>query len=173
MKEKVLSLAKAGFKRYSWAAAVLLAGVLLLATGSSCNGGRKDIEGTKNVELEEFDLDEFEDSLCGRLSEISGVGRVSLMLSLEETEEAVYAVNVRRTDGGSQSYESDLAVISDRSYGEAPVTLKRRLPSFRGAVVLCDGADDAKVRLAVTTAVSTVCGIGSDKVTVLKMDTGT
>ncbi|MFQ7243101.1 MAG: hypothetical protein ACLRO1_11965, partial [Agathobaculum sp.] len=64
---------------------------------------------------------------------------------------------------------SDLTVIADGSRGEKPVTVKSLLPTFRGAVVLCDGADNAQVRLAVTQAVSTVCGIGSDKVTVLKM----
>ncbi|MFR4414339.1 MAG: hypothetical protein ACLT4C_03190 [Butyricicoccus sp.] len=52
-------------------------------------------------------------------------------------------------------------------------TVKRVLPVFRGAVVLCDGADDASVRLSVTQAVSTVCGIGADKVTVLKMQSDT
>ena len=53
------------------------------------------------------------------------------------------------------------------------MTVKRVLPVFRGAVVLCDGADDASVRLSVTQAVSTVCGIGADKVTVLKMKSDT
>ena len=97
------------------------------------------------------------------------------MLSLDQTEEAVYAVNTRRTDSeaGGQSYESDLTVVSDGSYGETPVTVKNLLPTFRGAVVLCDGADNAEVRLAVTQAVTTVCGIGADKVTVLKMAAGT
>lgn len=53
------------------------------------------------------------------------------------------------------------------------MTVKHVLPVFRGAVVLCDGADDASVRLSVTQAVSTVCGIGADKVTVLKMQSDT
>ncbi len=179
MKEKGLSIAKnaAGrvapvLRRYSWTLAVLLAGVLLLASGSSCSGGQEPKGETESV-VKGFDLDDFEEKLCGKLEAIKGVGRVSLMLSLDETEEAVYAVNVRRTEGGAQSYESDLAVLSDGSYGEEPVTLKRLQPSFRGAVVLCDGADDVQVRLAVTNAVSTVCGIGSDKVTVLKMAAGT
>ena len=105
---------------------------------------------------------------------IEGVGRVELMLSLDQTEEAVYAVNTRQTAGGgdSRSYESDLTVVSDGSYGETPVTVKNLLPTFRGAVVLCDGADDAGVRLAVTQAVGTVCGLGADKITVLKMASG-
>ena len=55
--------------------------------------------------------------------------------------------------------ESDVAVISSSGYGETPVTVKNVLPTFRGAIVLCDGAEDAAVRLAVTQAVETVCGL--------------
>ena len=124
-----------------------------------------------SAEPSAFDLAAFEQALCDKLAAVDGVGRVELMLSLEESGEAVYAVNTRQTTGmdSSQSYESDLTILSDGSYGEKPVTVKNLLPTFRGAVVLCDGADNAQVRLAVTQAVSTVCGIGSDKVTVLKM----
>lgn len=149
---------------------VLLAGVLLLASG-----GRGAQETAASADVTEggaaFDLAAFEQTLCDKLAAVDGVGRVQLMLSLEQSGEAVYAVNTRQTTGmdSSQSYESDLTILSDGSYGEKPVTVKNLLPTFRGAVVLCDGADNAQVRLAVTQAVSTVCGIGTDKVTVLKM----
>lgn len=180
LKEKGMTLAQAAagrvmplLQRYSAALVILLAGMLLLASGGGCERTRTEpAEGERPV-TDGFDLSAFEQQLVDQLAAMEGVGRVSLMLSLEETEEAVYAVNVRRTEGGAQSYESDLAVLSDRSYGETPVAVKNRLPSFRGAVVLCDGADNVMVRLAITNAVSTVCGIGSDKVTVLKMAAGT
>ena len=149
---------------------VLLAGVLLLASGG--HGGKEEaVASDTSAEPSAFDLAAFEQTLCDKLAAVDGVGRVELMLSLEESGEAVYAVNTRQTTGmdSSQSYESDLTILSDGSYGEKPVTVKNLLPTFRGAVVLCDGADNAQVRLAVTQAVSTVCGIGSDKVTVLKM----
>ena len=149
---------------------VLLAGVLLLASGG--RGAKEEaVASDTSAEPSALDLAAFEQALCDKLAAVDGVGRVELMLSLEESGEAVYAVNTRQTTGvdSSQSYESDLTILSDGSYGEKPVTVKNLLPTFRGAVVLCDGADNAQVRLAVTQAVSTVCGIGSDKVTVLKM----
>ena len=157
---------------------VLLAGVLLLASGGWPGSERRDpVQETAPASADEegFSLSAFEENLNQKLAAIEGVGRVGLMLSLDQTEEAVYAVNTRRTDSeaGGQSYESDLTVVSDGSYGETPVTVKNLLPTFRGAVVLCDGADNAEVRLAVTQAVTTVCGIGADKVTVLKMAAGT
>lgn len=161
------------WKKYRAVLAVLLAGVLLLASG---HGGNESAQTASagTAASQEFDLNGFQQELQAQLTAIDGAGRVALMLSLDQTEEAVYAVNTRQTSGSdSRSLESDVSVVSNGSYGETPVTVKSVLPVFRGAVVLCDGADDASVRLAVTQAVGTVCGIGADKVTVLKMASGT
>lgn len=96
------------------------------------------------------------------------------MLTLEASEEAVYASNTRESAGGGQggSREQSITVVSDSGYGQRPVTVKEIFPTFRGAVVLCEGADNIHVRCAVVEAVSTLCGIGSDKVAVLKMQPG-
>ena len=170
MRQKYLPVVK----KYRAALIVLLAGVLLLVSGGG--GGKTAAKAAAAAETgaQDFALADFEENLRARLASIEGVGRVELMLSLDQTEEAVYAVNTRQTAGGgdSRSYESDLTVVSDGSYGETPVTVKNLLPTFRGAVVLCDGADDVGVRLAVTQAVGTVCGLGADKITVLKMASG-
>lgn len=166
VQEKIVPLAV----KYRAVLIVLLAGVLLLASGG--RGAKEEtVSPDVSTQPSSFDLTAFEQNLCDKLAAVDGVGRVELMLSLEQSGEAVYAVNTRQTTGmdSSESFESDLTVLSDGSYGEKPVTVKNLLPTFRGAVVLCDGADDAQVRLAVTQAVSTVCGIGADKVTVLKM----
>ena len=165
VRERILPV----LKKYRAVLAVLLAGVLLLASGHSGNTASAD-----STVSQSFDLNDFQQELQARLAAISGAGRVELMLSLDQTEESVYAVNTRQTSGSdSRSRESDVSVVSNGSCGETPVTVKRVLPVFRGAVVLCDGADDASVRLSVTQAVSTVCGIGADKVTVLKMQSDT
>ena len=161
-------------KKYRAALIVLLAGVLLLTSGHSGNTEQVQTASTDTTVSQSFDLNVFQQELETRLSGISGAGRVELMLSLDQTEESVYAVNTSQTSGSdSRSLESDVSVVSNGSYGETPVTVKHVLPVFRGAVVLCDGADDASVRLSVTQAVSTVCGIGADKVTVLKMKSDT
>lgn len=53
---------------------------------------------------------------------------------------------------------------SIRGVGAAEVLL-----SDCGAVVVCAGADDPRVRLDVTNAVAAYTGLGSDKITVMKM----
>lgn len=45
------------------------------------------------------------------------------------------------------------------------------LCSETGVAVVCEGAESAKVRLAVTQAVTSYTGCGSDRITVLKMKT--
>ena len=119
--QKVVPLAV----KYRAVLIVLLAGVLLLASG-----GRSVQETAASADVTEgetaFDLAAFEQTLCDKLAAVDGVGRVQLMLSLEQSGEAVYAVNTRQTTGmdSSQSYESDLTILSDGSYGEKPVTVK-------------------------------------------------
>ena len=80
---------------------VLLAGVLLLASAGWPGSGRRDpVQETAPAAADEegFSLSAFEENLNQKLAAIEGVGRVGLMLSLDQTEEAVYAVNTRRTD---------------------------------------------------------------------------
>ena len=104
-------------KKYRAALIVLLAGVLLLVSG-----GREEKTDAAQTQTgaDSFSLSDFETQLCRRLSAIDGAGRVELMLSLEQTGEAVYAVNTRETGGAASSRESDVAVISSSGYGETP-----------------------------------------------------
>ncbi len=48
----------------------------------------------------------------------------------------------------------------------------RVIVSENGAVIVCDGAGNASVRLDVLRAVTTYTGFGSDRITVLKMADG-
>lgn len=161
-------------KKYKAVLIVLLTGVLMLASGGwmqKDEAENKETAQATPVSQEGFDLASFQGELETQLSGIKGVGRVSLMLSLDQTEEAVYAVDYKESQTGadSHSYESGLTIVSSGSSVQEPVSIKRIYPVFRGAVVLCDGADNTEVQYAVTRAVSTICGIGTDKVSVLKM----
>lgn len=170
-KEEMQALAKraqATLLKYRYVVIVLLAGILLL-----CMGGRETKPQPECSQEGQavFDLETFEQDAAARLSRIDGVGKLELMLTLESTGEAVYASDTRESANGTQSTsrERSVTVVSESGYGQRPVTVKELYPTFRGAVVLCEGADNVQVRCAVVEAVSTMCGIGADKVAVLKM----
>lgn len=163
-------------KRYRAPILVLFVGVLLLVFTSTPQNKpqpeRDEMDnGTAQVAKGTFDLGEFETKLAESLSQIEGVGRVTLTLTMKSTEESVYAINIRQSqqNADASSYESELSIVSGSGYAQQPVLVKNLYPTFRGALVLCDGAGSDTVKLAITQAISATCGIGADKVSVLKM----
>lgn len=159
------------WKKYRYFLLVILAGVFLMLL-TLPQETKQEEEETKT---QEFQLDEFEQQICSSLSAIDGVGRIEVMLSLEAGEESIYASDVTQSsqssgeNANSENYQSTMSILSDGSYGERPVLVKSNYPTFRGAVIICDGADDSRVRLELTEALSSLCGISSDHISVLKM----
>ena len=106
------------------------------------------------------------------LARIEGAGELHLMLTLESDGERTLAEDTEETLGGSQdapeSQSRRETVILSVSGGEAVVVTRRESPVYRGALVVCQGADRAEVKLAVTQAVAALTGLGADRITVVK-----
>ena len=100
------------------------------------------------------------------LSQIEGVGRVELMLTEAASEETFYQTDVRVS---GETREETTVFSSGQSSQKTPVITKTEPAPYLGAVVVCDGADSALVRLRVIQAVSALTGLGSDKISVIKM----
>ena len=82
----------------------------------------------------------------------------------------VYQTNddVSVSDGNSTTQISTVLITgADRE--EYGLVRQVNPPVYKGAVVVCQGADDPKVQLAIVDAVSTVTGLGADRISVLKM----
>ena len=69
------------------------------------------------------------------------------------------------SSGVASETEARLEYVLSRIEGAGNVDA---LCTENGAAVVCDGADNAQVRLAIVRAVSDCTGLGSDKITVLK-----
>ena len=147
--------------KYVWI--ILLIGLLMMMTG----GDEKKEERTENGLDAAFSVQDFEQRLSDCLEKIDGIGKIELMLSLDSSERTEYASDIRRT--ATESYESEVSTVSNGNYGEQPVKVTTICPEFRGAVVICEGADDDRVRLAVTEAVGALCDLGADRIVVIKM----
>lgn len=68
--------------------------------------------------------------------------------------------------GGNDSAATSLETVLGDTAGVGRV---RVIVSEKGAVIVCDGAANASVRLDVLHAVASYTGFGADRVTVLKM----
>lgn len=93
---------------------------------------------------------------------VSGAGRVEVLLTLLQGEQTFY-----QTDGAADRRSTVL--ITGQSREESGLVSRVDAPKYRGAVVVCQGADNAGVRLAIVQAVAAVTGLSTEKITVLKM----
>lgn len=153
---------------------ILLAVGLILLLFTSGND-KKTVETNIATGLTEtgFSVDKLENRLADALSSIQGAGKVQVVLTVKSSTEQVVAEDrdssERITADGSDTENSVKTVLIDSGSSESPVTLKYIYPEFQGALIIAQGADDASVRLALTEAVSSLTDIGSDRITVTKM----
>ena len=149
-------------KKYGIAIIVLLAGILLLAFPSGEDEKQITAPAPQEVSLQE--------SLEDILREISGAGNVSVLLTQAVGEETIYQTddNLSEEEGRNTS-RRETVLISGTGREETGLIRKVKAPTYLGAVVVCQGADNAAVRLAVVEAVRSATGLTTDRISVLKM----
>lgn len=159
--------AKKTWDKYKYVALVALAGaVLLLWPEGGGSSGPAAASDSGQQTLEERDLEaEMEDIL----SKISGVGQVQVLLTADSDGGRLLAEDTEESwqDSALASRSSETVVVDD-GQGETPVVKRTWYPTYRGALVVCQGGDQAAVRLAVTEAVTALTGLTADRVTVAK-----
>ena len=154
--------------KYKFVALVVLTGAVLLpwpsgkqtASGSSSDAmpaKAQDVQG----EMEEI------------LSKISGVGQVQVMLTVDTDGTRQLAQDTELSYSGSTAAPEDYsrrseAVVVDNGDGDQTVVIQTQYPTYRGALVVCQGGDRAEVKLAVTEAVAALTGLSADRITVAK-----
>ncbi len=158
-------------QKYKYIAVVIAVGLFLLVLPQ----GEKKAE-EKDGSIVEFELKSFEKRIEECLFECNGVGRCKVILSVESGPENVYEKDSRKSARENESgvmleSDSDIkpSIVSEGSGRESPLVVKEIYPEFRGAVVICDGADRVDVQSSVVASVSALTGLGSDKISIIKM----
>ncbi|MGE4353501.1 MAG: stage III sporulation protein AG [Oscillospiraceae bacterium] len=139
---------------------IFLVGMVLLmlpSGGESTEPASTQVE--EDIAVPKFSLEAEEERLESVLKSISGVGDARVLLSLRSTATR----NLADSSG-------EAIVVSTGSGKQQVVESGFEYPSYLGAVVVCQGADDAYVRLSVTDAVAAFTGLGTGDIQVLKMD---
>ena len=166
-KEKLISYVK----KYKYVALVVLVGVVLMLLPSG-KGEQQDTVEPVNVS-EGYSLAETERRMEQVLGRIRGVGQVQVMLTEDADGEKQLAQDTKLSYSGSTKAPEDYSrssevVLADSSGEDTVVVTRQQYPTYRGALVVCQGGDRADVKLAVTEAVSALTGLSSDRVTVAK-----
>ena len=155
-------------KKYKYVVLVLLIGIGLLMIPSKKN---EDVQVVKSETDENMYALMMEERICSMLTKINGAGQVKVMLTLACSSRTEYHADVQvNSDAGGNSEERKTVILSEGSaYDKAAVSVVR-YPQFQGALIVCEGADSASVRLDILNAVSALTGLGTDRITVVKMN---
>ena len=155
-------------RKYKYVIVVLGLGIvfMLLPVGSEKD---EDIPVVK-PESNNVCLDITEEQLEMVLSKIDGAGEVDVMLTYASSQRKVFHADERSSSNeGNQTKEYETVVITGSDRTEEAVIVQVMAPEYLGAVVVCQGAENPSVRLAVSDAVSKATGLRMDRISVLKM----
>ena len=154
---------KEGWDRWKYILMVVLAGVILLLMPS---GKQHDaVQSAGQSQEIQFDLDKMERKLERALSRIQGAGEVTVVLSLKESSRQVLAQDTQESDSG---HSSTTVVVSQGGGYDGTVPLQSIYPKYQGALVICPGGGDARVKLQMMEAMRALTGLGGEKISICK-----
>ena len=157
-------------KRCKYVALTAALGIVLLLLPG---GNEKKQEGGAPDAAEDFDRTALQEEMEEILSSLDGVGRLSLMLTVDGGSAYELARDEAQTqknggeNTGERTQKNETVVLGSGASAEVVVT-RSRFPAFIGALVVCEGGDRAEVRLRVTQAVAALTGLSSERITVVK-----
>ena len=164
---------------------IFLAGILLLVISlpAGKKGGRNGEESgiRGSTPDEEYSQDEYlynlERRLESALSQMAGVGDVTVMITLKSSAEKVVEKDLDMakeavTESDSQSTQNnshrETTVYADGNTQGEPYVSKEISPQIEGVVVIAGGGGDSVVKQNITEAVQVLFGIDTHKIRIMK-----
>ncbi len=147
--------------KYRYAAVVLLLGLVLLLIP----GTKKNTDPTEST-ISTPELSD-EEQLGAILSQIRGAGKVEVLLSYASGPRTEYQTDTNQT--GETGTRSDTVTVTDSDRNQTGLVIQVYPAEYLGAIIVCQGADDPSVRLAIVDAVCKYTGLGANQISVLKM----
>lgn len=169
---------------------VLAAGVVLIVLSWGDMSPRKK-ETPKDEDVVVNEVSDTEDEYTKKLAKqfenvlanVSGVGRVKVMITLDTSSEKVTlsdpvykndSVNETESDGSvrsqSSSESSPQTVFSEKDDTRDPYVVKEIEPVIKGVLVVCEGGDNDSVKKEITSAAEVLFGLESHKIKVMKLE---
>lgn len=154
-------------KKYRYAVLILIIGLVMMAVPSTKDDTPKNDPATTESSTSEPTLEE---KLADILSQVDGAGEVRVILTVAAGEETVYQTNddISATSDSS-STNSDTVTVTDADRNQNGLIRQINPAVYQGAIIVCKGAGDPSVHLAIVDAVSKLTGLGANRISVLKM----
>lgn len=147
--------------------------ILMFLGNDSTSDNENEVGGEETTISNVSSIDDIENKLETKLteiiSEIEGVGEVSVVVTVASSDSYIFAENVK-SDNDSDSFSSDREIIIYQGKdGDDGLKIGIRSPDVLGVAVVCQGAASSVVKSEITGLVTSLFGIGSDRVYVGNM----
>ena len=156
--------------RYKYVVLVMVIGIglLICPIGTETDGERAQLQ--TEISVSERDLEKDMEVI---LSVMNGVGQVKVLLTVETDGELRLAQDTELSYRGDTAAPEDYSrrsktVLVDGESGDTGIVTQTMKPTYRGALVVCQGGGQPEVKLAVTEAVAALTGLSADRITVAK-----
>lgn len=143
-------------KKYRFLLMVLLLGILLMTLPG------KTTRETAAPSPEMIPEASMEERLSDCLSMMDGAGKVKVLLTEAKGTQTLYQSDVN-------GERSETVILNDGSRIQSGLIRRVDPPEYLGAIVLCQGAGKASVRLAIVEAVANATGLSYDQISVFKL----
>ena len=147
-------------KQYKYIALILSAGLVLMLLPES---PKQESQSGQTSATEALTMEEKLEQI---LTQIQGVGKVRVLLTVARGEQVIYVYDEDRSESDTTR---EAVIITDSNRAQAGLVSQVLPPGYLGAVIVCQGGENPGVKLAVVEAVCDATGLTADKITVLKM----
>lgn len=167
--------------------ALVLIGIILAVMAIPLKGEKQGNEEKKQMEVAELQVcqEAYEAKLEQRLedilSQIEGVGRVKVMITLQASSKEVVEKDIS-TEQSRENETEDLVsqssiskeentVYSETDAGNVPYVVQEIYPKIEGVLVVAEGGDNSLVNLAIVEAIEALFDVDAHKIKIVKMIT--
>lgn len=163
-----------------WLVIIGLCGILLIALSGFIDKAKPAEQAnapTSNKITAQQYKEELENQVKSAICHVTG-GRANVVITLDSDVEYIYASegksesseqknsgdNVKEQKGAGS--ENNYVIVKDSDGNEAPLIVTAVMPSIKGAVVNCEGADDQAIKEQIMQIVTTALNIDETRVCV-------
>lgn len=162
-----------------------LSGILLLVIALPADSGSdekepvfdqsQDAETQQESQIRTYKK-QLADELEQALACMDGVGEVRVMITFQDSGEAVVEKDVTRSSSGQENSQTGSqyqeSTIYQEGDGRLPYVSQQKLPSVEGVLVIAQGGGNSKVKQDILDAVMALFPVEVHKIKIVKMQDG-
>ena len=153
--------------KYRYGVLIVCIGLILMLLPPIGTDRKTEEKDTAEAVVQEQSTEE---ALSMLLMTVEGAGNVRVYLSARSGWETVYQTDTETsTTQDTSNAKTNTVIITDTNREQQGLVRQINPPKYLGAIIVCQGADDLGVKLAIVDAVSKVTGLGANSISVLKM----